>query len=69
MMPQLINIPVKIFTILCFMLGGLPFMTYYDYGLRFKYLRKQRNISLKTAAQVINTSRQRLGKWQGEFRL
>lgn len=44
-------------------------MTYYDYGLRFKYLRKQRNISLKTAAQVINTSRQRLGKWQGEFRL
>ena len=46
------------------MLGGLPFMTYYDYGLRFKYLRKQRNISLKTAAQVINTSRQRLGNWE-----
>ncbi|CCI85129.1 transcriptional regulator [Lactobacillus pasteurii DSM 23907 = CRBIP 24.76] len=39
-------------------------MKYYDYGQKFKQLRKQRNISLKTAAQVINTSRQRLGNWE-----
>lgn len=39
-------------------------MTYFNYGQRFKQLRKQRNISLETAAQVINTSRQRLGNWE-----